>query len=74
LRPDIRANSAAPPLRLPGATGILARGLDRDGLDAVLAEDPYTVGGVAEWDVRELSPSGGLPHGLAALTEAHPGG
>jgi len=43
-------------------------------LDPVLAEDPYTVGGVAEWDVRELSPSGGLPHVLAALIEAHPGG
>jgi uncharacterized protein YciI len=52
----------------PSGGFILARGLDRAALDAVLAEDPYTVGRVAEWDVRELSPSGGDPDELAALT------
>jgi uncharacterized protein YciI len=57
----------------PSGGFILARGLDRAALDAVLAGDPYTVGGVAEWDVQELSPSGGLPHLLAALTGAEPG-
>lgn len=61
--------------RLVPATGgfVLARGLDRAALDAILAEDPYTVGGVAEWEVRELAPSGGLPHVLAALTGGEPG-
>ena len=54
----------------PSGGFVLARGLDRAALDAVLAEDPYTVGGVAEWDVRELAPSGGLPHLVAALTGA----
>ena len=60
--------------RLVPASGgfILARGLDRAALDAVLAEDPYTVGGVAEWDVRELAPSGGVPHVVAALTGLDP--
>jgi uncharacterized protein YciI len=58
--------------RLVPPTGgfILARGLDREGLDAVLAEDPYTRGGVAEWTVHELSPSGGAPEVLAALSGA----
>jgi uncharacterized protein YciI len=57
----------------PTAGFILARGLDRAAMDAILAEDPYTVGGVAEWDLRELSPTGGLPHVLGALTGAEPG-
>jgi uncharacterized protein YciI len=57
----------------PSGGFILARGLDRTALDAVLAEDPYTVAGVAEWDVRELSPSGGSPHLLASLTGADAG-
>ena len=57
----------------PSGGFVLAAGLDRDALDAVLAEDPYTVGGVAEWDVRELAPSGGVPSVLAALTGAEPG-
>jgi uncharacterized protein YciI len=57
----------------PDGGFVLARGLDRDALDAVLAEDPYTVGRVAEWEVRELSPSGGSPSVLAALTGEHAG-
>jgi uncharacterized protein YciI len=58
--------------RLVPPTGgfVLARGLDRAALDAVLAEDPFTTGGVAEWTVHELSPSGGAPEVLAALTGA----
>jgi uncharacterized protein YciI len=61
--------------RLVPPTGgfILASGLDRAALDAVLAEDPYTVGGVAEWEVRELAPSGGIPQVLAALSGADQG-
>ena len=35
-------------------------------------EGTVTVGGVAEWDVRQLSPSGGVPHLLAALTGSDP--
>ncbi len=56
--------------RLVPPTGgfILARGVDRAALDAVIAQDPYTRGGVAEWDVHELAPSGGSPELLAALT------
>jgi uncharacterized protein YciI len=57
----------------PSGGFILAGGLDRAALDAVLAEDPYTVGGVAEWEVRELAPSGGVPAVLAALTGADAG-
>jgi len=57
----------------PSGGFILARGLDRPALDAVLADDPYTVGGVAEWEIRELSPSGGSPSVVAALTGEGPG-
>lgn len=57
----------------PSGGFILAGGLDRAALDALLAEDPYTVGGVAEWEVRELAPSGRVPSVLAALTGAEPG-
>jgi uncharacterized protein YciI len=57
----------------PSGGFILARGLDPAALDSVLAEDPYTQGGVAEWDVQELSPTGGLPDVLAALTGEAPG-
>ena len=55
--------------RLVPPTGgfVLARGVDRATLDAVIAEDPYTVGGVAEWDVHELSLTDGTPDLLAAL-------
>jgi uncharacterized protein YciI len=58
--------------RLVPPTGgfILARGLDRAALDAVVAADPFTTGGVAEWTVHELAPSGGVPELLAALTGA----
>jgi uncharacterized protein YciI len=56
--------------RLVPPTGgfILARGLDRAALDAVVAADPYTTGGVAEWTVHELAPNGGAPELLAALS------
>jgi uncharacterized protein YciI len=58
--------------RLVPPTGgfVLARGLDRAALDAVLAEDPFTTGGVAEWTAHELAPSGGAPELLAALSGA----
>lgn len=52
----------------PSGGFVLARGMDRATVDAVLAEDPYSVAGVAEWDVRELAPSGGEPDLIAALT------
>lgn len=58
--------------RLVPPTGgfILARGLDRAALDAVIADDPYTVGGVAEWEVRELALSGGDPAAVSALSRS----
>ena len=60
---------ASGPAAVPPTGGfVLARGLDRAALDAVLAEDPYTVAGVAEWGVPALSPTGGRPDVLAALT------
>jgi uncharacterized protein YciI len=52
----------------PSGGFVVARGLDRPALDAVLAEDPFTTGGVAEWAVHELAVSGGAPGLLAALT------
>jgi uncharacterized protein YciI len=60
--------------RLVPPTGgfVIARGMDRAALDAVLAEDPFTVGGVAEWDVHELSPTGGAPDLLSVLSPGHP--
>lgn len=61
--------------RLVPPTGgfILARGMDRATVDSVLAEDPFSVAGVAEWDVREISVSGGVPDLLAALSGDAPG-
>lgn len=55
--------------RLVPRTGgfVLARAADRAEVDAVLAEDPFTTGGVAEWTVHQLSPTGGDPALLAAL-------
>ena len=55
--------------RLVPRTGgfVLARAADRAEVDAVLAEDPFTTGGVAEWTVLQLSPTGGDPALLAAL-------
>ncbi len=55
--------------RLVPRTGgfILARGVDRAAVDAAIAADPFTTGGVAEWDVLELAPTGGEPALLAAL-------
>ena len=55
--------------RLVPPTGgfVIARGMDRAALDAVLSEDPFTVGGVAEWDVHELSLTGGAPDLLSVL-------
>jgi uncharacterized protein YciI len=52
----------------PSGGFVVARGLDRAELDAVLAEDPFTTGGVAEWVVHELAPSGGAPALLGALS------
>jgi uncharacterized protein YciI len=60
--------------RLVPPTGgfVIARGMDRAALDAVLSQDPFTVGGVAEWDVRELSLTGGAPDLLSVLLPGHP--
>lgn len=61
--------------RLVPRTGgfVLARAKDRSEVDAVLAEDPFTTGGVAEWTVHQLSPTGGVSAVLAALEAAAPG-
>ena len=61
--------------RLVPPTGgfILARGMDRATVDSVLAQDPFSVAGVAEWEVREVAVSGGAPDLLAALTGGEPG-
>jgi uncharacterized protein YciI len=55
--------------RLVPRTGgfVLARAADRAEVDAALAEDPFTTGGVATWTVQELAPTGGEPQLLAAL-------
>jgi len=55
--------------RLVPRTGgfILARAADRDEIDAVLSEDPFTSGGVATWTVHQLAPTGGDPQVLGAL-------
>lgn len=47
--------------RLVPRTGgfVLARMADRAEVDAVLAEDPFTSGGVATWTVLQLAPTGG---------------
>ena len=60
--------------RLVPPTGgfILARGMDRATVDGVLADDPFSVAGVAEWDVREVSVSGGASDVLAALSGGAP--
>jgi uncharacterized protein YciI len=61
--------------RLVPPTGgfILARGMDRATVDSVLAEDPFSVAGVAEWEVRQISVSGGAPALLTALSGDEPG-
>jgi uncharacterized protein YciI len=61
--------------RLVPPTGgfILARGMDRATLDGVLAEDPFSVAGVAEWEVRQISVTGGASDLLAALSGEDPG-
>jgi uncharacterized protein YciI len=56
----------------PSGGFIIGHGMDRPTLDAVIAEDPFTVGGVAEWDVHELSPTGGSPELLSALSPTDP--
>lgn len=55
--------------RLVPRTGgfVLARIADRAGVDAVLAEDPFTTGGVATWTVLQLAPTGGDEAVLALL-------
>jgi uncharacterized protein YciI len=56
--------------RLVPPTGgfVLARNMDRDTVDGVLAEDPFSVAGVAEWEVRELSVTGGVAELVAMLS------
>ena len=57
--------------RLVPRTGgfVLARMADRAEVDAVLAEDPFTAGGVATWTVLQLAPTGG-DEALVALLRA----
>jgi uncharacterized protein YciI len=61
--------------RLVPPTGgfVLARDLDRGTLDGVLAEDPFSVAGVAEWEVRQLSVTGGVDELVAVLSGRAPG-
>ena len=56
--------------RLVPRTGgfVLARAADRAEVDALLAEDPFTSGGVAEWTVHQLSLTGGDPEVVTALS------
>jgi uncharacterized protein YciI len=60
--------------RLVPPTGgfIIGRGMDRATVDAVLSDDPFTTGGVAKWDVHELSFTGGAPDVLSVLSPADP--
>jgi len=56
--------------RLVPRTGgfVLASAADRAEVDRLLAEDPFTSGGVATWTVHQIAPTGGDPAVLAALT------
>lgn len=56
--------------RLVPRTGgfVLARAADRAEVDALLAEDPFTTGGVATWTVVQLAVTGGDAQVVAALT------
>ncbi len=56
--------------RLVPRTGgfVLARLADRAAVDALLAEDPFTSGGVATWTVHQLALTGGDAAVVAALT------
>jgi uncharacterized protein YciI len=56
----------------PSGGFILGRGMDRATLDAVIAEDPFTAAGIAEWEVHELSLTGGAPDLLSLLAAARP--
>ncbi|WP_035848054.1 YciI family protein [Kitasatospora azatica] len=47
---------------------ILARAVNRQALDAILAEDPFGRAGVAEYQVVEFTPTKAAP-GLGALLE-----
>jgi uncharacterized protein YciI len=59
--------------RVPPTGGfIIGRGMDRAAVEAVLSQDPFTVGGVAEWDVHELSFTGGAPGVLSVLLPTDP--
>lgn len=46
---------------------VLARAADRAEVDALLAQDPFTSGGVATWTVAQLAPTGGDPALVALL-------
>jgi uncharacterized protein YciI len=59
--------------RVGGA--IIAHGLDRDELEAVLAEDPFRQAGVATYEIIEVAPSmadGRLPWLTASRSTATP--
>lgn len=55
--------------KLPRTGGvILARRMPRGQLDALLAQDPFALAGVAEYDIIEFAPSLSAPE-LAHLLE-----
>ena len=58
--------------RLVPRTGgfVLARAADRAEVEALLAQDPFTTGGVATWTVSRLAVTGGDPRVVEALTGA----
>src|SRR3954453_23349609 len=60
--------------RLGPPTGgfIICRGMDRATVGPGISDDPFTHGGVAEWDVQELSFTGGAPDVLSAFSPADP--
>ncbi|HET6501697.1 MAG TPA: YciI family protein [Amycolatopsis sp.] len=48
---------------------ILAAGDDRAEMEKLVATDPFTLGGVATYQLLEMRPTGGVPGVLRALAE-----
>lgn len=49
---------------------IVAHSVDRERIDAVVAEDPFVQAGAATYEVVEIQPTGGLPEITALLKES----
>jgi len=48
---------------------ILATGDDRAEMEKLVATDPFTLAGVATYQLQEIRPTGGVPGVLSALAE-----